>query len=51
MATKDPNSSYESQALKKAISDAYKGTYQIKGTTASKHGTNADYKKTITVKK
>lgn len=51
MATNNPHSPYESQALKKAVSDAYNGTYQIKGTMATKNGSNTDNKKTITVKK
>jgi hypothetical protein len=51
MADKNSNSQYESQALKKAVSDAYKNTYKFKGTSTEKHATNTDSKKMITVKK
>lgn len=52
MTTKNASSFFESKTLKKAVSDAVKGTtYHLKGTNVTKTANVTTAKKVITLKK
>jgi hypothetical protein len=51
MANKNSDSQFQSQVLKKAVSDAYRTSYHVKGGVNPRVTGSPDVKKTVTVKK